>query len=52
MILRFADEIRRIEGWDGTKAYLKRLGYDITHVPSDAPELKEPKKVRKVEIMG
>ena len=52
LILRFADEIRRIEGWNGTKSHLKRLGYDIEHVPSDAPELKEPKRVKKVEIPG
>jgi len=45
-------ELQAIERWHQRKAELKKQGYEIVHILSEAPEAKRVRKVKRVEIMG
>lgn len=51
IILQYPDWHKASEKLNDVKIDFRREGREIIHIPSDAPEVKKARKVKRVEIM-
>lgn len=52
LILKYSDWYGASEKLNDVKIDFRKAGREIIHIPSDTPEVKKARKVKKIKLMG